>query len=473
VAEAAQAGGISIPYAQPGPQAAMLRATWCPEIGYGGARGGAKTASSLLDYMQDVPKYGKGWRGIIFRKTFPELEEVIYQAKEFFLPAGAEYHETKKTFFFREGATFKLRALEKQRDAEKFQGHQYTWMGWDELGNWASLRPYDMLKACLRSPYDVPTKRIRATFNPGGVGHHEVKRRFVDPCVTGYKLITDDEYGTRLFIPARVQDNKILLANDPGYIARLRQVGSPQLVKAWLEGDFTAIEGAFFPEFGSRHIIPPFTIPDHWHKVRGYDHGYAAPFSVLWAAVSTGKLDDYTPCPIPKGALVVYREWYGHTGSGQGLRIDPREIAHGIKAQEAEELVDSVADPAIFATQGGPSIAEELYEHGVKFRRADNERLPGWMQLRLRLKAEPDPMLYVFSTCPQLIEHLPIQQHDPRHPEDLDTTGEDHDSDTLRYICMSRPYAPPYNSPEPMRQWTETPLTELVKASRRRKKRKL
>lgn len=466
------AGTISPPGPQPGPQAHFLRATWCEEVGYGGARGGGKTAGSLLDYLQDVPKYGKAWKGILFRKTFPELEEVISQAKEFYLPTGADYHETKKTFFFKEGSTLKLRALEKKRDAEKYQGHQYTWICFEELGNWPDFQAYDMLKACLRSPHSVPTKRIRSTFNPGGPGHAAIKKRFVDPAPGGYQLI-DDEYGRRMYIPAKVTDNIILLRNDPQYIARLKQVGSPELVRAWLDGDFNAIEGAYFPEFSAAHIIRPFSVSTHWQRIRAYDHGYRSPFCVLWAAVSSGKNDDGTESKIPRGALVVYREWYGSTGSNTGLRMDPREIAEGIRARESDEHInDMVADPAIFKTEGGPSIAEEFFNHKVEWRPADNQRLPGWMQIRLRLKHEPEPALYFFSTCKNLIELMPLLQHCPKRPEDADTTGEDHPHDTLRYLCMARPITQDFKEKEPVRQWNEVPLAEFIKADRRKSRRR-
>jgi hypothetical protein len=35
---------------------------------------------------------------------------------------------------------------------------------------------------------------------------------------------------------------------------------------------------------------------------------------------------------------------------------------------------------------------------------------------------------------------LPALQHDINRPEDIDTEGEDHAADALRYACMSRPY---------------------------------
>ena len=463
--------GVAVPYPQPGPQAHYLSAKFCPEIFYGGARGGGKTAGSLLDFLQDI-HIGKPWKGILFRRTFPELEEVIVQAKEFFGPTGAIYHETKKTFQFPTGATYKLRALEKPRDAEKYQGHQYTHITWEELGNWPDLRAYDMLKACLRSPFDVPFKRIRATGNPGGVGHYEIKKRFVDPCPTGYKLISDEK-GERMFIPAKVTDNQILLENDPEYIDRLKAVGSPQLVRAWLEGDFSAIEGSFFPEFGIKHILEPFKVPNHWHRIRAYDHGYASPFAVLWGAVSSGKDDEGVQHRCRKGSIVIYREWYGSSEGNEGQRLDPREIAKGIREREEEQIDQYVSDPAIFKTEGGPSIAEEFYNHGIKWTRADNQRLPGWLQIRLRLKAQKLPMIYFFSTCTNVIEQLPLQQHCQRNPEDLDTTGEDHLADTLRYLCMARQLESQYKKPEKALDFKEVPIKELIAGHRRTKRKKL
>jgi len=58
-------------------------------------------------------------------------------------------------------------------------------------------------------------------------------------------------------------------------------------------------------------------------------------------------------------------------------------------------------------------------------------------------------MLYVFSTCAHLIRTLPALQHDAGRPEDVDTDGEDHAADELRYACMSRPWIPPVRRPVP------------------------
>jgi hypothetical protein len=453
---------------QPGPQSLAIAAHFVGEIMYGGARGGGKSDYLLGDFLQDVHQ-GAIWRGIIFRRSYPELEELITRAKEIYIPLGAVWKVSDKTFVFPSGATLKMRHVETEDDCNKYQGHQYTWIGWDELTNWPNLKSYKKLKACLRSAGNVPNKRIRCSANPGGVGHHEVKAYFVDPAPRGMELIENvDEDGyvtTKMFIPSRVYDNKKLLDNDPGYIARLREIGSPELVRAWLEGDWNVITGAYFPEFSTaKHVLDPFEIPSHWLRFRSADWGTASPFCVLWHAVSDGFQVPNGPY-IPSGALVTYREFYGWNGNpNQGLRWPASRVAANTLKMEANEngkITYGVIDPAAYKQDGGPSVAESMAVGGVFYRKADNQRINGWNQVRERLCGEdgdPEvdngvgtPMWYVFKTCVHIIRTLPAMQHDLDNPEDCDTDGEDHAPDALRYGFMSRPWkrAKPVNDNKP------------------------
>ena len=106
-----------------------------------------------------------------------------------------------------------------------------------------------------------------------------------------------------------------------------------------------------------------------------------------------------------------------------------------------------VADPAIFASNGGESQAETLQKAGVQFWPADNKRVAGWQQVHLRLQGTEDcdgePLLYIFDTCRDLIRTLPALQHDKHNAEDVDSAMEDHAPDTLRYLCMTRVIAAP------------------------------
>lgn len=130
-------------------------------------------------------------------------------------------------------------------------------------------------------------------------------------------------------------------------------------------------------------------------------------------------------------------------------------MAEGILEREKDDpkLSWGVLDPSAFAEHGGPSIAEQINEILVKakkvpFREADNKRvgqkgaISGWAQVRQRLYGDADgnPMICCFNTCVDSIRTIPVLQHDPDKPEDLDTEAEDHAADEWRYACMSRPF---------------------------------
>lgn len=450
---------------QVGPQLEAIQAAWCPELFFGGARGGGKSDYLLGDFLQDVPTYGQHWHGVIFRRTYPELEELIKRSKDIYPLTGGEWLEGKKTWTWPSGATLKMRHIENTADAAKYQGHQYTWIAFDELTNWSDLQAYFMLLGCLRSAHGVPC-RMRASGNPGGPGHQAVKAYFVDPAPLGFTPIADEETGMeRLFIPSKVEDNKYL---GDEYVRQLKRVGSDALVAAWLKGDWNVVMGAYFDMFGEKHILPSFMPPMHWLRFRSLDWGYAAPFSVGWWAVSDGGLLTIggKQRVLPAGALVRYREWYGASGPNKGLKLNVDEVARGIKEHElpSETFGYSVADPAIFATQSGPSIAEQMQKWGISWRPGDNKRKPGWQQVVNRLHGKDgQPMLYVTANCTDTIRTGPALQHDERDPDDVDTNGEDHAWDEIRYACMSRSWVEhkANDNPSQIRTAADITLNEL------------
>ncbi|MGE0251984.1 MAG: terminase family protein [Dongiaceae bacterium] len=469
----------------------MTRLIWRPQLGpqtlaidsalivdellFGGARGGGKSDFLLADFLADVAcGHGGAWRGILLRRSYPELEELISRSQELYPQCfpDARYSKTSRTWRFADGATLRLRALERNEDADKYQGHAYSWIGWDELGHWAEGDAYHKLKACLRSAAGIKGLRIRASANPGGVGHHWVKRYFgIDRYPHGSVLL--EEGGrTRMFLKSRVFDNHILLRQDPGYIARLQSLHAPQLVRAWLDGNWDIAAGSFFPEWDvAFHVAPNFILPDHWLRFISFDWGSSSPFSAGWWAV-VGE-DYYLPDQrmLSRGTLLRYREWYGADKGGEGLRLTAEEVARGIVSRTggAENISYRVADPSIFRADGGPSIAERMAKAGVLFRPADNARLAGWDQLRARLK---DHKIACFTSCTDSIRTIPALPHDRAKIEDIDTNAEDHIADEWRYACMSRPYIKP--SPSSAAPITIAPLTlnSLYKASARKPKSK-
>lgn len=445
---------------------------------YGGAVFGGKSDFLLGDFAQDVPgAYGKHWHGVLFRKNYPQLEDLISRSKEIY-PAwfpGVEWKEGKRTWQWPNGATLRMRFIESDDDWMEYWGHAFTWIGWDELGNWASSVPYMRLKARLRcASASIPNMRIRSSANPGGPGHHWVRSYFrIDQYPLGGEVFdAPDDSGTRrLFVKARLTDNRIGIANDPGYPRRLEGLGSVQFVRALKDGDWTIIAGAYFPEFCEQtHIVPPVEIPEYWPRIRAMDWGSAKPFCVLWLAVSDGTLPQF-----PRGALVCYREWYGWSGEPNvGCRLTAPEVGEGIMQQErGEKIADEVLDPSAFARDGGPSIAERI---DLGFRRADNARvgrlgaMGGWDQVRERLKGDGErPMLYFFSTCVHIIRTLPALQHDKHRAEDVDSEGEDHAPDALRYGCMSRPMVRDKPGTPAPRFDTQMTVNELIARQKRRR----
>lgn len=443
---------------QAGKQKALID---CPiyEIFYGGARGGGKTDGVLGKMGLKAAKYAGNFNCVFFRKELPMLDDAISRSQQIYAPLGAQWIGYKKTWQFPNGGLLRFRPLERDLDAEKYQGQNLSDVCVEEVGTYGDPSPIMKLNAALRSARGIPTQ-MHLTGNPGGAGQGWLKQRFIDPAPDGFKIITDTfldgSKRSRVFIPAKVTDNKILLENDPNYIGNLYMVGSKALVQAWLAGDWNAVEGAFFDSFDlTKHVIKPFTIPPHWYKIRAFDWGYAAPFCVLWGAVSDGRpVEGYDGkfFTLPKGAIIIYREWYGAESPNKGLRLENKDISKGILEREKEGIDDMVADPAIWIQQGGLSIGEQLMNEGVFFRKADNKRLAGWQQIRQRLDSDNEPpMLYIFSNCNGLIRTLPSLQHDKKKPEDLDTESEDHAVDTLRYLCMSRPYAK--EAPAPPQEW--------------------
>ena len=422
----------------------------------------------LGEFASHADLYGENAIGLMVRRTRTELVETIERSRLLYGPIGGKFNEQDKMWRFPNGARLRFAYLERDSDADAYQGHSYTRVYVEEAGTFPSDRPILKLMATLRSGAGVPVG-IRLTGNPGGPGQQWVKSRYIDPCPEGWKVQTrefehEGKTVTRdwVYIPSRLGDNRFL---GTEYVANLQMVGSPQLVRAWLEGDWSVVEGAFFDNWRTdKHVVAPFTIPDDWLRFRSADWGSASPFSIGWWAIVG---DDYiaradadngisSKRRIPRGALVRYREWYGASAPGQGLKLTAEQVAEGIKIREASEKIGyGVLDPSAFAEAGGPSIGERINKiiadkTHTGFRPADNKRVAprgamgGWDQMRARLHGDGqgNPMIVCFSTCRDSIRTIPVLQHDPDRPEDLDTEAEDHAADDWRYACMSRPYIP-------------------------------
>lgn len=441
------------------PQKALID---CPlsEVFFGGARGGGKTDGVLGKWALKEQRYGAKFNAIMFRRTTVSSEDAIERSKDIFKPLGGKFNESKLIWRMPNGGRVAFAYLDSVKDAEEYQGRNVTDAWVEEAGQYPDPTPIDRLFGVLRSSAGVPVQLI-LTANPGGAGQHWIASRYnLIPFPQGPKVVTrmlsNGQPHKMAVIPSRITDNRVLLHGDPGYINRLHLVGTEALVKAWLEGDWSAIEGAFFDKWSGKNVVPAFHLPADWIRFRSFDWGSARPFSVGWWAVAGDDTrvagNGGVAAMVPRGALIRYREWYGcQPGKpNAGLKLTTEEVALGIRQRDGDDKITySVADPAIFAEDGGPARSEIFSRHKVYFRPADNKRvgkngaMGGWDEMRQRIAGlDGVPMLYVFDSCRDFIRTIPMLQHDPMKAEDLDTDSEDHIADEARYGCMSRPWVP-------------------------------
>jgi hypothetical protein len=436
------------------------------EILYGGAAGGGKShcmrtlAIAYAGFIPNIQIY-------LFRRKTEDLKKNHLYGKNGFLNILSpliekkivKINESTGKIAFKNGSMIHLCHCQHEKDVYNYQGAEIDILLIDELTHFTDFI-YKFLRARCRTaglvyPANTPDflprtlPRIICGSNPGGVGHEFVKSEFIDnkDPLKIYKMDPEEGGMTRQFIPAKLNDNPTMTQSDPNYKHKLLGLGGA-LARAMLDGDWDAIEGAYFDTFNKdTHIIPRFEIPKDWFKIRGFDWGYSAPFGVLWAAISDGSLINIggKEISLPRGSLIFYREYYGWTGKpNKGLKMELPEIAKNTMERQGKEKMNrQVADPAIFDESKknmGMTQAEELAKYGCIYERADNKRVAGWQQIRTRLTGKDGrPLMYITEDCKNLIRTLPIMQYDRTKPEDLDTALEDHLLDVARYIAMSRP----------------------------------
>ena len=428
---------------------------------YGGAAGGGKSDALVVEALRQVhiPHY----KGIIFRRTFPQLRELIDKTYRIYPQShpGARYNSTSHVWTFPSGAQIWFGSMQHEDSKYNYHGQAFDFVAFDELTTFTSTQYKYMYSRCR--PNGPGTRcYIRATTNPGNIGHGWVKARFITAAPPMTPIIEDvdvrDPSGDvisvkrdRIFVPATVFDNKELLNNDPNYLASLGMLPDAERA-AQLYGDWNSFSGQVFNEWRNdperyydrlwTHVVEPFPIPETWPIYRGMDWGYARPFSVGWYAVGPG------------GVLYRIRELYGCTGEpNTGVKWTPAKVAEKIQEIESQDPnikgrdVYGVADTAIFATDSGTPISEAFERAGIFFEKGSKQRIDGKMQCHYRLafNEEGQSMFYVFNTCKHFIRCIPSLVYSETDVEDVDTSQEDHNYDEWRYVCMSSPIEPRLN----------------------------
>ena len=410
--------------ANEGPQEDFLAAAET-DVLYGGAAGGGKSYAMLVDPLRYAHRAAH--RGLIIRRSMPELRELIDKSRELYPKAfpGCKYKEVEKLWNFPSGAKIEFGFLERDADVYRYQGQAYSWIGFDEITHLPTEFSWNYLASRLRTTDPEIVPYMRCTANPGGIGAHWVKKRYIDPQPSNTSFEGADGL-TRKFIPARLQDNPFL-AHDGRYEKMLNAL-PPTQRQQLLDGNWDVAEGAAFTEFNPiDHVITPFELPLHWERTKGIDYGYASESACVWGAVDPSD-----------GTLIIYRELYkkGLLGTELADMLTNMEMGDPFS-------VGGVLDTACWSRTGttGPTVGETLQRAGHKLRRADKNRIQGKIQIHeyLKITQSGRPRIQIFNTCPNLIRELQSIPLDKSNPEDVNTHAPDHAYDALRYLIMARP----------------------------------
>jgi hypothetical protein len=442
-----------------------------------GNRGGGKTDVLLMDFLQGVDRgYGADYKGLLLREATTELGDVISKTKKWIprIFPLAKYNGSKKIWAFPEGETLWLNYARVEDDYEQYHGHEYPWIGWEELTNHAMPNVYLKLMSCSRSSNSKIPLKYRSTCNPSGPGHSWVKKRFIDRCSPGkiYKEKIEFEYPdakgeiqtktaemSRTHVQSFQQENRSLAEADPFYIAKIYSLArdNEMLRKAWIEGSWDLTIGGFFTDVWDEkiHVLPSFKPPSSWSLFRGFDWGSSRPWAVTYGFETNGEQPDQDDIPyIPAGSVIIPSEVYGWSGTAnEGDRATSQEIAERTLAvdkalgiQYGLKCRPGPADTSIWEVRDGTSIAKNLADHGcfwTKAYKGSGSRISGWALIRQMLGAAKrgdleTPHLYFFDQAQHHIRTLPMMQRDRKKPEDIDTEMEDHLMDSLRYLLTRK-----------------------------------
>lgn len=460
---------------------------------YCGTRGPGKTDTQLMRFRRRVGiGYGASWRGIIFDREYKNLDDLLTKSKKWFprFNDGCEWLASTSSFkwIWPTGEELLFRAIANVDDYNDYHGHEYPFIGWNELTKYPTPKLYNMMMSCNRSSWtpekDSPRDKegnilldtpipleVFATCNSWGPGHGWVKARFID--VASYGQIVKNS--VTVFNPQTKQEEDVVRTQvaifgsyreniylDKIYIAGLMEgtADDDNLRAAWLDGNWDIVAGGAFDDVWKRaiHVIPRFQVPAGWYLDRTFDWGSSQPFSVEWWAEANGEEaslpNGKTFCP-PRGTLIQCEEWYGtkQIGSNKGLKMSSGTIAEGIRAREKQMLADEwilkqpLAGPADNQIRDvreadEDTIEKKMADKGVRWTesdKSDGSRRNGFELMRERLKAataKEGMAIYFMENCRASIATLPILPRDEDKMDDVDTDAEDHPYDAARYRVL-------------------------------------
>lgn len=428
----------------------------------GGGRGGGKSTAFCFLAARHIAQYGRAAKVLAVRQTYQALEELEGAMLSLFHAAygyGFRYNQQKHRGRAPNGGTLELGQLKTKTDYLKYQGRETTLLLCDEVTQYSTLRDLRMLRSNLRGPQGMPLRTAWAA-NPGGPGHVEVSRQFINGRrpwtpfqVTSADAEASEHGSTWVWCPSVLADNPHI--DQEEYEAKLREacLGDENLLKAWLTGNWDAVGGAFFAEQWGPHLLID---DDGWRPTPGWDTYWSFDWGMSKPGVAFGfaKATDrglVGPHGVvyPHDSKIVIAEVHSASKDdpNRGLQWPIDTWAEKLVAAGVQRGVHpkGVADDA----RGlglDETVIGKLAEGGLEMEKPNkSSRTAGWGVLKTHMMAtknrDPDqPWLHIMaSQAPFLCETLPALPTHPTKVEDCDTNANDHAADALRYGCMPPP----------------------------------
>lgn len=426
---------------------ALRRAEY--EVLYGGARGGGKTDAGLVWLIGEEYEPGKPlllhprYRALVIRKNAEDLADWIDRAIRFYSGFGVDIAYKPAILRFPSGAVVRTGHLKDDQSYTKYMGQEFPRILLEELTQIPFEKRYLQLIASCRSTIPEIKPQIFATTNPGGLGHGWVKKRFVDPSPAGTPFNDPVSGRSRVFIPATVEDNPTLMEVDPDYVKSLDALRetNEELWKAWRLGDWNTFAGQFFREWRNElHICNPFIPLKSNVIIGGLDWGRVDPFSFHLTEISRV---DFNGAKFYRAK--TFMEIYGteKTPDEWSKEIKKEMLKYNIALKDIAWIR---ADTQIWQ-KGLDARALDIYTQFVqsdeswrsKLKPANKDRIGGWENLHRWFSMAPDglPYMQIASNCINATRTIPELVHDENKIEDVDSTGEDHAGDDIRYQAMA------------------------------------
>lgn len=446
----------------------------------GGGRGGGKSHLLASLFLRHCEQFGQDAKCLVVRKSFPGLQDIENDFRNYFTAVygnAIKIDTQKHRFTLPSGAYIQLDQLERESDFNKYQGKSYTHIAIDEAGQYSSPTMIDKLRSSLRARKGIPLRFIILA-NPGGLGHAWIVKRHAGQA--NWQPYTEESTQFDFVtVSSTYKDNDFI--DQELYAKNLKAscATDPELAKAWLDGDWSVLRGAYFANVIDEHkiriepwaFIPGIDLKSIKSNVKGYrttagqqqnkwsaflahDFGIAAP-SVTYLCLRSPGDHGADGVYYPRNSIILLdEETTTHPedlNTGLGLTVPDQALRIKEMCNKWQVSPNGIADDAIFNKTGSSvgSIADEFRKAGVYFNKAKKgSRIAGWQTMRRLLAnaGQPDqPGLYVSRNCRIWWQTVPSLPRDPRNPEDVDSASADHAADACRYALTNQIELPHVN----------------------------